>query len=152
MNYAGIKYCDIANGLGCRTVLFVSGCRNACKGCFQPQTWDFTYGECFDEQVQQKVLDSLKPEYIEGMTLLGGEPFEEENQEALLPFMKKVKSLYPDKNVWAFTGYISGKCPDILIRIQTFYFFHKRKKSLLIFFLKRLSSQQGHSLYILRFQ
>ena len=66
MNYAGIKYCDIANGLGCRTVLFVSGCRNACKGCFQPQTWDFTYGECFDEQVQQKVLDSLKPEYIEG--------------------------------------------------------------------------------------
>ena len=56
MNYAGIKYCDIANGLGCRTVLFVSGCRNACKGCFQPQTWDFTYGECFDEQVQQKVL------------------------------------------------------------------------------------------------
>ena len=69
MNYAGIKYCDIANGLGCRTVLFVSGCRNACKGCFQPQTWDFTYGECFDEQVQQKVLDSLKPEYIEGMTL-----------------------------------------------------------------------------------
>lgn len=80
MNYAGIKYCDIANGLGCRTVLFVSGCRNACKGCFQPQTWDFTYGECFDEQVQQKVLDSLKPEYIEGMTLLGGEPFEEENQ------------------------------------------------------------------------
>ena len=109
MNYAGIKYCDIANGLGCRTVLFVSGCRNACKGCFQPQTWDFTYGECFDEQVQQKVLDSLKPEYIEGMTLLGGEPFEEENQEALLPFMKKVKSLYPDKNVWAFTGYIYDK-------------------------------------------
>ena len=86
-----------------------SGCRNACKGCFQPQTWDFTYGECFDEQVQQKVLDSLKPEYIEGMTLLGGEPFEEENQEALLPFMKKVKSLYPDKNVWAFTGYIYDK-------------------------------------------
>ena len=94
---------------GGRTVLFVSGCRNACKGCFQPQTWDFTYGECFDEQVQQKVLDSLKPEYIEGMTLLGGEPFEEENQEALLPFMKKVKSLYPDKNVWAFTGYIYDK-------------------------------------------
>ena len=65
MNYAGIKYCDIANGLGCRTVLFVSGCRNACKGCFQPQTWDFTYGECFDEQVQQKVLYSLKPEIMQ---------------------------------------------------------------------------------------
>ena len=70
---------------------------------------DAAMHECFDEQVQQKVLDSLKPEYIEGMTLLGGEPFEEENQEALLPFMKKVKSLYPDNNVWAFTGYIYDK-------------------------------------------
>ena len=91
MNYAGIKYCDIANGLGCRTVLFVSGCRNACKGCFQPQTWDFSYGEPFDEKVQKEILDSLEPAYIAGLTLLGGEPFEEEN---------------PDKNIWAFTGYI----------------------------------------------
>ena len=82
MNYAGIKYCDIANGSGCRTVLFVSGCRNACKGCFQPQTWDFCYGKPFDEAVQQ---------------------------EALLPFMKKVKEKYPNKNVWAFTGYIYDK-------------------------------------------
>ena len=81
MNYAGIKYCDIANGLGCRTVLFVSGCRNACKGCFQPQTWDFTYGECFDEQVQQKVLDSLKPEYIEGMTLLAFKNFHADDSD-----------------------------------------------------------------------
>lgn len=79
------------------------------RAVFSHRHGDFTYGECFDEQVQQKVLDSLKPEYIEGMTLLGGEPFEEENQEALLPFMKKVKSLYPDKNVWAFTGYIYDK-------------------------------------------
>ena len=109
MNYAGIKYCDIANGSGCRTVLFVSGCRNACKGCFQPQTWDFAYGEPFDEQIQKKVLDSLEPEYIEGITLLGGEPFEEENQEALLPFVQKVKKRFPDKNVWAFTGYIYDK-------------------------------------------
>jgi anaerobic ribonucleoside-triphosphate reductase activating protein len=106
MNYAGIKYCDVANGLGCRTVLFVSGCRNACRGCFQPETWDFCYGEPFDEEVQQTVIDSLAPDYIEGITLLGGEPFEEENQEALVLFMRKLKARFPDKNVWAFTGYI----------------------------------------------
>ena len=106
MNYAGIKYCDIANGLGCRSVLFVSGCRNACKGCFQPQTWDFGYGEPFDEKVQKEVLDSLEPYYIQGLTLLGGEPMEPENQKALLPFVKKVKERYPNKNIWAFTGYI----------------------------------------------
>ncbi len=109
MNYAGIKYCDVANGPGCRTVLFVSGCRNACDGCFQPQTWDFGYGELFDERMQQEVIDSLEPEYIEGITLLGGEPFEEENQKALLAFMRKLKKAYPDKNVWAFTGYIYDK-------------------------------------------
>lgn len=106
MNYAGIKYCDIANGLGCRTVLFVSGCRNACKGCFQPQTWDFHYGEPFDEKVQQEILDSLAPEYVQGLTLLGGEPFEPENQEALLPFVSRVRQKYPQKSIWAFTGYI----------------------------------------------
>ena len=106
MNYAGIKYCDIANGLGCRTVLFVSGCRNHCEGCFQPQTWDFGYGEPFDEKVQQEILDSLEPYYIQGVTLLGGEPMEPENQKALLPFVKKVKEQYPKKNIWAFTGYI----------------------------------------------
>ena len=109
MNYAGIKYCDIANGTGCRTVLFVSGCRNACKGCFQPQTWDFGYGEPFDEKVQQEVLDSLVPDYITGITLLGGEPFEPENQKELVPFMRKVVAQYPNKNVWAFTGYIYDK-------------------------------------------
>lgn len=106
MNYAGIKFCDIANGKGCRTVLFVSGCRNACKGCFQPQTWDFLYGQEFDETVQKEILKSLEPEYIQGLTLLGGEPFEPENQEALLPFMRKVKAAYPKKDVWAYTGYI----------------------------------------------
>ena len=106
MNYAGIKYCDIANGLGCRTVLFVSGCRNACKGCFQPQTWDFSYGEPFDEKVQKEILDSLEPAYIAGLTLLGGEPFEEENQETLLPFLRRVRKEHPDTNIWAFTGYI----------------------------------------------
>lgn len=109
MNYAGIKYCDIANGSGCRTVLFVSGCRNACKGCFQPQTWDFCYGKPFDEGVQQEVIDSLEPAYITGITLLGGEPFEPENQKELVPFMRKVVAQYSNKNVWAFTGYIYDK-------------------------------------------
>ena len=109
MNYAEIKYCDIANGTGCRTVLFVSGCRNACKGWFQPQTWDFGYGEPFDEKVQKEVLDSLAPDYITGITLLGGEPFEPENQKELVPFMRKVVAQYPNKNVWAFTGYIYDK-------------------------------------------
>ena len=106
MNYAGIKYCDIANGVGCRTVLFVSGCRNHCKDCFQPHTWDFNYGEAFDEKIQAEVLDSLKPAYVQGITLLGGEPFEPENQVELVKFMRKVKAQYPNKDVWAFTGYI----------------------------------------------
>ena len=92
-----------------RTSLFVSGCRNHCKGCFQPQTWDFGYGEPFDEKVQKEVLDSLAPDYITGITLLGGEPFEPENQKELVPFMRKVVAQYPNKNVWAFTGYIYDK-------------------------------------------
>ncbi len=106
MNYAGIKYCDIANGTGCRTVLFVSGCRNHCKDCFQPDTWDFGYGLPFDEKVRQELLDSLKPDYVQGLTLLGGEPFEPENQKELLPFLKEVRRQYPDKDIWAFTGYV----------------------------------------------
>lgn len=106
MNYAGIKYTDIANGLGCRTVLFVSGCRNHCKDCFQPHTWDFDYGEPFDEKIKQEILDSLAPAYVQGLTLLGGEPFEPENQVELLKFVKRVKELYPKKDIWAFTGYV----------------------------------------------
>ena len=106
MNYAGIKYCDIANGVGCRTVLFVSGCRNHCEGCFQPETWDFAYGKPFDEQIQNEILESLKPDYVRGITLLGGDPFEEENQKELLPFMQKLVAMYPKKDVWAYTGYV----------------------------------------------
>lgn len=109
MNYAGIKYNDIANGPGCRTVLFVSGCRNHCKDCFQPQTWDFSYGGPFDETVQKEVLDSLLPDYVKGITLLGGEPFEPENQKALVPFVHKVRQQYPKKDIWAFTGYVYDK-------------------------------------------
>ena len=90
-------------------MLFVSGCRNACKGCFQPQTWDFHYGEPFDEKAQEEILHSLEPDYVQGITLLGGEPFEEENQAALVPFMRRVREQYPNKDVWAFTGYIYDK-------------------------------------------
>lgn len=109
MNYSAIKYYDIANGTGVRTTLFVSGCRNHCEGCFQPETWDFCHGNPFDEEVQAKILESLKPEYIKGLTLLGGDPFEPENQEALVPFLKRVKERFPQKNIWAYTGYILDK-------------------------------------------
>ena len=101
MKYASIKYCDIANGLGCRTVLFVSGCRNHCRGCFQPETWSFDYGEDFTEEVQKQILESLAPAYVQGLTLLGGDPCEEANQNALLPFVKKVQEQYPNKSIWA---------------------------------------------------
>ena len=106
MNYAGIKYCDIANGTGCRTVLFVSGCRNACKGCFQPQTWDFGYGEPFDEKVQEEVLKSLEPDYITGITVLGGEPFEPENQKELIHLLRRVRKELPHKDIWSYTGFV----------------------------------------------
>lgn len=117
MNYSNVKYCDIANGTGVRTVLFVSGCRNHCKDCFQPETWSFDYGKPFTEEVEDKIIASLQHEYVQGLTLLGGDPFEPENQKALLPFMRKVREQCPDKDVWAYTGYVldrelvpQGKC------------------------------------------
>lgn len=117
MYYSEIKTYDIANGLGVRTTLFVSGCRNHCEGCFQPETWNFENGQPFDEKAEQEILESLKPDYIRGLTLLGGDPFEEENQHALLPFIRRLKETYPDvcdakggrkpaKDIWAFTGYL----------------------------------------------
>ena len=106
MNYSAIKYHDIANGTGVRTSLFVSGCRNHCKDCFQPETWDFGYGEPFDEKTRTAILKSLEPEYISGLTLLGGDPFEPENQRELLPFLKDVRERFPKKNIWAYTGYV----------------------------------------------
>ncbi|HEY9575694.1 MAG TPA: anaerobic ribonucleoside-triphosphate reductase activating protein [Lachnospiraceae bacterium] len=109
MNYSAIKYCDIANGTGVRTVLFVSGCRNRCEGCFQPKTWDFSYGFEFTKDVEEKILKSLEPSYIAGLTVLGGEPFEEENQKVLLPFLKRVRCEFPKKSIWAYTGYIFDK-------------------------------------------
>lgn len=123
MNYAEVKYCDIANGTGVRTVLFVSGCRNRCEGCFQPETWEFSYGKPFTEEVEDALISSLAPSYIRGLTLLGGDPMEPENQAALLPFLRRVKEAYPggalgaEKDIWAYTGYVldrdlilGGKC------------------------------------------
>lgn len=105
MNYGQIKNCDIANGEGVRVTLFVSGCTNRCEGCFQPQTWDFGYGMPFTDEVEDEILRLLEPDYISGLTLLGGEPFEPQNQQALLPFVKRVKERFPQKNIWAFTGF-----------------------------------------------
>ena len=106
MYYSGIKYCDIANGSGVRTVLFVSGCRNHCEGCFQPETWNFKNGQPFTAKEEDEIIESLKPGYIAGLTLLGGDPFEEENQAGLIGFMRRLKKELPDKNVWAFSGYL----------------------------------------------
>ena len=105
MNYGEIKNCDIADGIGVRVSLFVSGCTNHCEGCFQPQTWDFNYGEEFTEETEEYILSLLRPSYIDGLTLLGGEPFEPSNQEVLLPFLRQVKEYYPDKTIWAYTGF-----------------------------------------------
>ena len=105
MNYGTIKFCDIANGIGIRTVLFVSGCTHHCKGCFQPETWDFAYGQPYTEATEQQILNSLAPSYIHGLTLLGGEPMEPDNQRALLPLLRRLKTEYPTKTVWCYSGY-----------------------------------------------
>ena len=105
MYYGEIKDCDIANGEGVRVTLFVSGCTNRCKGCFQPQTWDFCYGEPFTKDTEAKLLAMLAPDYINGLTLLGGDPFEPENQRVLLPFLRQVRQADPRKTIWAFTGF-----------------------------------------------
>ncbi len=104
LNYANIKYCDIANGVGVRTSLFVSGCRRHCKNCFNKVAWDFDYGQPFDKTVRNQILASLKPDYIGGLSLLGGEPFEPENQRALVSFLHDVRVLYPHKTIWCYTG------------------------------------------------
>ena len=109
MNYCTIKTCDIANGEGVRTSLFVSGCTNHCEECFQPQTWDFEYGELFTKEVADKIIESIKPFYVNGLTLLGGEPFEPKNQKELVPFLRRVREECPDKNIWCFTGFTLDK-------------------------------------------
>ena len=105
MYYGELKACDIANGIGVRVTLFVSGCTNHCKNCFQPQTWDFEFGQPFTEETENQIFEMLKPGYITGFTLLGGEPFEPRNQRDLLPFLRRLKEKYPKKTVWAFSGF-----------------------------------------------
>ncbi len=109
MNYAEIKKCDIANGTGVRISLFVSGCTHHCRACFNEEAWDFHYGKPFTEEVSEKILRELAPDYIHGLTLLGGEPMEPSNQAALLPFLEKVKEIYPQKDIWCYTGYVYGE-------------------------------------------
>lgn len=104
MNYANIKWTDIANGEGVRISLFVSGCTRRCKNCFNQVAWDFHYGNPFDENVQDAIIKGLSSDYIAGLSLLGGEPFEPQNQETLTPFIKRVRAIYPDKTIWCYTG------------------------------------------------
>ena len=105
MNYGAIKKCDIANGVGVRTVLFVSGCTHHCKGCFQPETWNFDYGERYTKETEDEIIESLRPDYVDGITLLGGEPFEPENQRELVKLLRRIKKEQPQKTVWSFSGY-----------------------------------------------
>ena len=104
MHYGAIKKCDIANGEGVRVSLFVSGCRNRCKGCFQPETWDFNYGNLFDNAAIEQVMTALENPSVRGLTILGGEPMEPENQPEILSLLRTIKQKYPDKTVWLYTG------------------------------------------------
>lgn len=109
MNYAEIKYCDVANGPGVRTSLFVSGCSHHCPGCFNEIAWDFNYGKPFTQDTIDSIIESLKPDYIQGLTLLGGEPFEYSNQKGLLPLARQVREVLPQKDIWCFTGFLFDK-------------------------------------------
>ena len=112
MNYATIKNCDIANGPGVRISLFVSGCTHHCKGCFNEIAWDFEYGQPFTQDTIDMILELMKPSYIKGITLLGGEPFEPQNQPPLVELLRQIKAHYPDKTIWAYSGYLFDQ--DIL--------------------------------------
>ena len=113
MNYANIKYYDIANGPGVRTSLFVSGCRHHCKNCFNKEAWDFNYGNDFTEDTIQEIIEAMNHDYITGLSLLGGEPFELINQKGLLPLLKKVKEVYPDKTIWAYSGFLYDELKEM---------------------------------------
>ena len=109
MNYGNIKKTDIANGEGVRVTLFVSGCTHHCRGCFNPETWDFGYGQPFTEETQSELLEALAPAFITGLTLLGGEPMEPDNQRALVPFLRRMRTALPGKDVWCYSGYTMDK-------------------------------------------
>ena len=105
MYFGNIKNCDIANGIGVRVTLFVSGCTNHCKNCFQPETWDFCYGKEFTQEEEDKLIEMLKPSYINGLTLLGGEPMEPKNQPGILKLVERVRKELPEKNIWCYSGF-----------------------------------------------
>ena len=109
MHYANIKPCDIADGPGVRVALFVSGCTHRSPGCFNAEAWDFAYGAPFTPEVEERLLAACAPSYIAGLTLLGGEPMEPENQRALLPFLRRFRARFPDKTVWCYSGYTYGQ-------------------------------------------
>jgi len=121
MNYATIKPFDVANGPGVRVSLFVSGCTHRCKGCFNEEAWDFNYGDEFTEKQEKEILEAMKPDYIKGFSLLGGEPFEPRNQVVLAPLLEKIKKEYPQKDIWCYSGYdfekdlLSGKLCDFTV-------------------------------------
>ena len=106
MHFGAIKKFDVANGPGVRVSFFVSGCTNRCKNCFQPETWDFNYGQEYTEAIEEEIIASLASPYIKGLTLLGGEPMELANQHALLPLVRRVRQVYPKKSIWCFTGFV----------------------------------------------
>jgi len=112
VNYCGIKKVDIANGSGVRVSLFVSGCRNHCPGCFQPETWDFNYGDPFTRTTEEEIMEALRPSWIQGLSILGGDPMEPENQEALLPFLRRVRAELPEKDVWLYTGSVTTESSE----------------------------------------
>lgn len=115
MNYADIKQFDVANGIGVRVSLFVSGCTHHCKECFNKEAWDFQYGKPFTEKENDLIIEYLKPDYVSGLSLLGGEPMEPSNQEGLLPLLRRVHEQYPQKNVWCYSGYLFDR--DIVERM-----------------------------------
>ena len=117
MNYALIRENDIANGPGVRTSLFVSGCRHHCKGCFNPETWNFNYGQPFTQQEIDAIIKASEPSFIDGLTLLGGEPLEPENQSALIELLKQFKTKLPNKSIWCYTGFSFEN--DILEKFNT---------------------------------
>lgn len=105
MYFGNIKNCDIANGIGVRVTLFVSGCTNHCKNCFQPETWDFCYGKEFTQEEEDKLIEMLRPSYINGLTLLGGEPMEPKNQPGILKLIERVRRDLPEKTIWCYSGF-----------------------------------------------
>lgn len=113
MKYAQVYMCDVANGPGCRTSLFVSGCTHHCKGCFNEVAWDFDFGDVFDENIQKKLIEESKPSFVDGFTFLGGEPMEPTNQKALKPFIEKIKNKLPDKSIWIYSGYTYEELIDV---------------------------------------